>query len=797
MKICFLTAWPLGLQGTPGTYLFLQKIVNYVDALIVSPRNKKNSVYTPNNALPWMPVKDLCDQSELKKILPILSHYDPDIFYIFNFPDWPIVTTYLKSMFRDKKFIIDIKTPLLSEGDVRKRIQNNCLKAEKNVDAIVALSSESVQTWIPGCQKQVLEYPLGIDITFFPDPITFYERSKIKEFVYIGSLHPKRKIDKLIECFQYTFDKHSVKAQLDLYGRGADMDKLEKVASSSRSYGYVCFKGLLDQQELIKKLPSYDAGVAWVPEEKYSHSPSLKAIEFLASGLPLIASNTIAHRHLADKTDIFLFDNNPESFERSIKEIKSWNDNDNLQCLKNNRKVVEQLDYEVIIEKYFIPLFNNLNSSLNKNEINIFSKSNNANIERLNKSKIVSNQSLNTSLKIVICCNSLSEGKGGAERVAMDTAIGMGKRGHLVYMAYADKGMPAYQRKKGVVLLPYDSLNSLSDYIHQIDPDVFFVFYFNRMLIDFYKIIHKTGIPFGMQECTNPQRLITNNWGRGQKYNIPHGLHSWEREMIASAASRIRLTMPLYANSFPSYIKPNIRTFSNPAFPQSKLADLSNKNGDKKVIINVGGIKANKNLITLLRAFETLTQDFPDWVLKVFGKTAEGKQPHKLEIREFIKQKNLQDKVIICGPTDNIFSEFASSQFHVISSLSEGCPTCVLEAMATGVPSIGFADCSGTNELINDRKNGILASPNDRVQNLSLSMRELMESEELRIELGSQALKDSKSFAPNTIYDQWESLFFEAAEYKRDSDRLFQEQMEIDSERAMHAMRMRDVIVNY
>ncbi|MGH8523459.1 MAG: glycosyltransferase family 4 protein [Gammaproteobacteria bacterium] len=57
----------------------------------------------------------------------------------------------------------------------------------------------------------------------------------------------------------------------------------------------------------------------------------------------------------------------------------------------------------------------------------------------------------------------------------------------------------------------------------------------------------------------------------------------------------------------------------------------------------------------------------------------------------------------VYGPVDDIFADLAAAHLHVISSLSEGCPTSILEAMATGLPSVGFADCPGTNQLGVDR----------------------------------------------------------------------------------------------
>jgi hypothetical protein len=185
----------------------------------------------------------------------------------------------------------------------------------------------------------------------------------------------------------------------------------------------------------------------------------------------------------------------------------------------------------------------------------------------------------------------LSGGKGGTERVASDLANAMAERNMIVHIAHKHRGSPAYNLEDNVFVFSYSSLKELEEYIVSINPDVYFVFYFGRHLINFYSLIHAVGIPFGMQECTNPERVIINNWGANNKNRLPVPHRRWEREVIASAANRIRLTMPCYASSFPKYIKGNVKAFPNPAFQQKLQAKPGTEGDTQKVIINVGGIQ--------------------------------------------------------------------------------------------------------------------------------------------------------------------------------------------------------------
>src|SRR6056297_464294 len=324
MKVCFLSARPFGLQGTPGTYIFLQKIVNYIDALVISRKDDHYLVDNTYLSLPNIPVKNNLKKEQINEVLPAIKHFDPDLFYIFNFPEWPICVAELKNHFQEKSIVLDIKTPLLVQGEKRQWVQKEGQRAAKHLDVILTLSKESVSTWMPECNVPTCEYPLGIDISRFPDPTSFSQRNDIHKFVYTGTLKARRKINELIDCFLYASDVVKKNIQLDLYGRGLDNTILSKIENNGAHHGSVIYKGLLQQNDLYGLLPDYDAGVAWVPTENFFNSPSLKALEYMAAGLPILASNTNAHKKLADQFYfVYLFNNNKEDFVSSLKRYLS------------------------------------------------------------------------------------------------------------------------------------------------------------------------------------------------------------------------------------------------------------------------------------------------------------------------------------------------------------------------------------------------------------------------------------------------------------------------------------------
>ena len=78
------------------------------------------------------------------------------------------------------------------------------------------------------------------------------------------------------------------------------------------------------------------------------------------------------------------------------------------------------------------------------------------------------------------------------------------------------------------------------------------------------------------------------------------------------------------------------------------------------------------------------------------------------------------------GATADVGSEYAAAQIFVLISLYESYRFALVEALAHGLPAVGFADCLGVNRLIRPGWNGVLVSGSNRVQNLAQVLDRLM-----------------------------------------------------------------------
>lgn len=134
---------------------------------------------------------------------------------------------------------------------------------------------------------------------------------------------------------------------------------------------------------------------------------------------------------------------------------------------------------------------------------------------------------------------------------------------------------------------------------------------------------------------------------------------------------------------------------SNEIFVKSQetVTDDWFTNKSKPIIISVGRLDQQKDYVTLLEAFAILLKEV-DSRLLILG---DGSQRSLLEKK--IKTLNLGNNVKLPGFVENPYKYLAKSDLFVLSSIYEGLPTVIIEAIALGLPLV-LTDCPGGNREI-------------------------------------------------------------------------------------------------
>jgi len=120
------------------------------------------------------------------------------------------------------------------------------------------------------------------------------------------------------------------------------------------------------------------------------------------------------------------------------------------------------------------------------------------------------------------------------------------------------------------------------------------------------------------------------------------------------------------------------------------------------VILGAGGMRRAKDFPTLLRAFSLVREKIPA-LLIILGK---GRQKEKL--LRLSHHLGIHPWVSFPGFTQNPYAYMARANVFVLSSVREGSPNVLVEALALGLPVVS-TDCpSGPREILQDGKYGRL-----------------------------------------------------------------------------------------
>lgn len=125
------------------------------------------------------------------------------------------------------------------------------------------------------------------------------------------------------------------------------------------------------------------------------------------------------------------------------------------------------------------------------------------------------------------------------------------------------------------------------------------------------------------------------------------------------------------------------------------------------VILSVGRLDVLKGFTTLIRAFAMVRQEF-DCRLAILG---EGPERGRLE--DLVKELGLGTDVYLPGFVDNPFAWMGRAKMFVSSSLTEGCPNAVMQALACGTPVISTDSPGGAAEVLEGGKWGALVPVGD------------------------------------------------------------------------------------
>lgn len=172
------------------------------------------------------------------------------------------------------------------------------------------------------------------------------------------------------------------------------------------------------------------------------------------------------------------------------------------------------------------------------------------------------------------------------------------------------------------------------------------------------------------------------------------------------------------------------------------------------IITAMGRLVEEKGFPYLLKALSMVREVLPAR-LAILGRGDQLK-----ELQALAGELQIDQDVVFLGFQSNPYKYFANADLFVLSSLREGFPNALVEAMTCSTPVVS-TDCpSGPSEIITSGENGLLVPPGDS-QALAGAISRLLKDGDLARRLGKKARERGKDFEAGKIVGRYEKVLLE------------------------------------
>jgi glycosyltransferase involved in cell wall biosynthesis len=179
--------------------------------------------------------------------------------------------------------------------------------------------------------------------------------------------------------------------------------------------------------------------------------------------------------------------------------------------------------------------------------------------------------------------------------------------------------------------------------------------------------------------------------------------------------------------------------------------------GNRKNIIACGRIEPQKGYEKLIRAFSIVANQFPGWVVDIYGQGKPGSDYPK-ELEKLVEDLRLSERIHFKGYHNDLNNAMKEHSVFCLSSEFEGFPNVLSEAMASGCACVSFDIVTGPREIIVDGLDGLIVE-DQNIDALAEGLRILMGDEKMRYDFGLHAIEDIKRFSKDKVVDKWEHMF--------------------------------------
>ncbi|AEV81248.1 glycosyl transferase [Actinoplanes sp. SE50] len=173
-----------------------------------------------------------------------------------------------------------------------------------------------------------------------------------------------------------------------------------------------------------------------------------------------------------------------------------------------------------------------------------------------------------------------------------------------------------------------------------------------------------------------------------------------------------------------------------------------------------GRVDPIKDLETLIRSFALVHAEMPEARLRIFGGTPAGAEGYRQRCEALVVKLGLAGAATFEGRVAEIRDAYAAGHVVALSSISEGFPYTLIEAMTSGRATVS-TDVGGVSEAVGST--GLVVPPRDP-EAMAAACLALLRDDTRRRELGRQARERAlANFTVDKAVDSYDAIYHDLA----------------------------------
>ncbi|MEV4743758.1 GT4 family glycosyltransferase PelF [Streptomyces sp. NPDC049555] len=177
-----------------------------------------------------------------------------------------------------------------------------------------------------------------------------------------------------------------------------------------------------------------------------------------------------------------------------------------------------------------------------------------------------------------------------------------------------------------------------------------------------------------------------------------------------------------------------------------------------------GRVDPIKGLETLIRAFALVRAEIPEARLRLFGGTPRGGEGYRTACEALAVELGVGEAVVFEGRVEDIRDAYAAGNVVMLSSISEGFPFTLIEAMSCGRATVS-TDVGGVREAVGEC--GLVVPPRDP-EAMARAALDLLRDPDRRARMGEAArLRVIEQFTLRQTIDAFRAIYHDLSGLNR------------------------------